>query len=293
MLLVTSSACGGESSDKPAAAKTSETATPRIDRGSKAAAQKVLDEAFDRHVAANRGHYRSFAEFGEAGVVFTEGRYDIKAKSGVWRLVQPALGRDGGENDEFAMRGMAVGRHVYGGPEFGPFRKCWFDYGTDTSALQATGEAENDTPWYPQALVVASEARPLGFINGNREVIAVEIFADSALSILFTKMLRTSGEPMPEDQVWIPATLALHDGTYSRLTFSVGEAIDALEDAGVDLDTAGDDGADLLGSAMQTTTYDRPDSPAPIKAPPADELIDATKITSSDSPDPEPCAAAR
>lgn len=289
------SACGADEEQQSTSKTSSATATASPDPGTKAEAQKVLDKAYDRFIAESTGRYRSTVELAGSKLV-AEGRFDIDAKRGAWRLVQPSLGRDGAEDGEFAMRGMAIDRHVYGGPEFGPFQKCWFDYGTSgVAAVQGLGEPDDPSPWYQAAMIVPTESRALGFVDGRRDVIAVEVFADTALSVIFNKLLLQVYDQLPKEQVWSPATVTLKDGQFSQVTYKLGDALEALEDAGVDFASVQDaeQTVDVLRSATETTTLDPYGVPVEIQAPPADELMDATDLTRESPSDPELCAAAR
>ena len=293
-LAVTLSACGGNEGarSEPASDQPAETSRS-VDAATKAEAQQVIDRATARLVARSTGHYTSTVDISGVDLV-AEGRFDIDGKRGDWRLVQPALGRDGAENDEFAMRGMAIGKHLYGGPEFGPFQKCWFDYGTSgLAAIRGQKGADNSDPWYQPALIIASESRAVGFVDGRRDVIAVEVFADSALQVAFNKLMATAD--LPPDQVWAPATLTIRDGQFSEVSFKVGDALKALEDEKVDLTPpdGGEEQLEALRSSTQVTTYEHLGAPVKIEAPPADELMDASGMTAETPMDPEPCDAAR
>ncbi len=291
--------CGGGASDSeglPGTPKVSDKPLPTPDPGTRAQAKKALDEAYDRLISDGTGRYRSAVDLAGSEMV-AEGSYDIDRTRSRSRLVQPALGRDGAENDEFAMRGMVIDRHVYGGPEFGPFQRCWFDYGVgNLAAITGVKDApENPDPWIPAAVVVPTEARALGFVDGRSDVIAVEVFADTAVSVVFNKLLGKVYDQLPEEQAWSRATLTLKDGRFSELTFRMTDALGALESAGVDF--AAVDGAEqpieLMRKVAQTTTYDRFGDPVDIQAPPADQLMDASGITPDNPEDPELCEAAR
>ena len=297
-LLLVLSACGDRSEGGKPAPDTmpSAAAAPSPDPTTKAEAQKALDQAYDRFIEASTARYRSTVEIYGSKLV-AEGHVDVERTRGDWRLVQPDLGRDGAENGEFAMRGIAIDRHVYGGPEFGPGKKCWFDYGVDNvAAIQGLAPTEDPIPWFSAARVVVTEARALGFVDGRRDVIAVEVFADTALSVNFNKVLLKVYDQLPEKQVWSPATLTLKDGQFSELTFRPGDALDALEAGGVDFASVpgADQLADFMISATQTAVYDQFGVPVQIEAPPADQLVDASGIT-ADTPNRKlrPCAAAR
>ncbi len=134
-----------------------------------------------------------------------------------------------------------------------------------------------------------------GFVSGRRDVIAVEVFADTAVSVMFNKVLMQVYDQLPEKQAWSPATLVLEDGQFSELTYTLDDVFGALEDAGVDFAAVkgGKQALDLMRHATQRTKYDQFGVRVGIEAPPADELMDASDMTLERPADPDLCEAAR
>lgn len=291
---------------QPARTATATASTgPAVDPATKAEATKALDAAYEEFVDDSTGRFRSEADFLDR-IITAEGAWDIEGRRSLARLSTPGADSEGAVDGTFVMRSMTIDDHVYGGPEFGPAAKCWFDYGTkgiDQVQQQVTGMSmpANPYPWYQPAMMIASEARALGFVDGDKDVVAVEVFADSALSVLFNRIMLSSYATLPQEQIWVPAVLTLDEGKFSTLRISLGDALTGLEDAGMQVVSKGAsaDQAAMFGEALEhvtmVTTYEGFGDPVDISSPSADELmaVDDLAAAQSRGESAKLCAAAK
>ena len=165
----------GNDGDLPSPPTAATTPLPGFDPETKHDAQKALDGALD---GLMRAGYVSFdSKLDMFGVSFElEGDVDIEAEASEFALHvrgDELAERAGGDT---ALEYRILGTHVYGSPNFGPFNKCWFDYG-DFNPMFAGDEA----PWLHVAVGVVTDARALGFDEADQSVIIAEVPAVALL----------------------------------------------------------------------------------------------------------------
>jgi hypothetical protein len=119
---------------------------------------------------------------------------------------------------------------VYGSPTYGPWDKCWFDYGDSNPNF------ESGAPWLHVAVAAVSDARALGLADGQQDVPVVEAPAVELLSVTSPTFVNKIADQVSKDHVaWSRAVIELDGGRYATLRYNIDEAFEALVKGGVDL----------------------------------------------------------
>lgn len=297
---------GQEGDDLPDPPTASTTPLPAFDPATKPQAKKLLDSALEQLGSDDTISFRSTVALFGATLTGT-GAVDIddEASSSELRVSGQQLEDLEDLGGEASLEFRVLKTHVYGSPTFGPFDKCWFDYG-DSNPLFANDQA----PWLHIAVAAVTDAEALGMADGSEDSVVVEVPALELLSVTSSKLANMLADELTDDPIMARAVVEVHDGRYAGLRFNVDEAFLALDDGGVDvidaLETAVK-GEDVnvrpsqvramlrkYFSTTQTVTYEH-GAPVTIEAPPANELMDASDVTDPENPPtrkPKLCAAA-
>lgn len=295
---------GGDDLPDPPTAST--TPLPAFDPATKPQAKKLLDSALEQLGSDGTISFRSTVDL--FGATFTgTGAVDIidEASSSELRISGEQLEHLEGLGGEASFEYRIRKTHVYGSPTFGPFDKCWFDYG-DANPLFANDPA----PWLHIAVAAVTDAEALGMVEGSGDSVVVEVPALELLSVTSSKLVNLLIDEMPEDPAMAHAVVDFEQGRYAALRFNVDEVLRSLEDDGFDLASSlqsalndkGDDLPEGDVSAIlkayfrttQTITYKHADA-VTVEVPSAEELMDASDVNDPENPpteDPALCAAA-
>lgn len=296
--LVLLAGCGSGHDDTPkdhaGSPKGSVKSLPKFDAATKDDAQVVLDSALHKVVSEGLISFKTGFELSGTTLSF-HGSVDFPHKASNFSLDVggPAVGQDSG-SIEFRI----LGTHVYQQPTSGPLSKCWLDYGDSNPAFGG------DAPWLHITVAAVTDGRALGFADGRKDAVVVELPAVELLSITSGKLVNSFADQLTGDTVMTKALIELRGGRYANLRFNVDQALDALQSSGIDLlsgfskletgssHAAAEAALKSYLAISQTVTYTY-ENPVDRDSPPADQLIDASHALEAGAPEPDLCEAAR
>lgn len=174
------------------------------------------------------------------------------------------------ELEGFETRTRYVAGRSYAQVDAPQLRGCWFDFGrlADSDGLG----------WYLPALLVA-DGYARGFSREDRDVVVIDTDAVNLVAAVWPKTARML---YVEADVPVPVVLTLRNGRPVKAEYELGEAVDALVEAGARVpEGASRDQLKAAMSGVVTIEYGTL-ADVEIKTPLASRLIDATALGGMD-----------
>ena len=157
---------------------------------------------------------------------------------------------------------------------------CWFDYGSGN-------ELVGQSSWIPGPLS-AIDGTAVGAVVGEPNQVVVEADAVNLAGAINGKLARAMyvEEPVP-----VPVLLTILDGVVRRAEYDMGDAVQALVDAGAEPPAEADLPIAAGGFDGTVTLRFTPEETVEIELPADDTLMDASGVGSAGASEPEDCAA--
>ncbi|MCW2751757.1 MAG: hypothetical protein JWR83_2867, partial [Aeromicrobium sp.] len=148
------------------------------------------------------------------------------------------------------VRSKVIDKEIFAGPDFGPYKECWFKY---TSAaigdiIGAELPVDTGSAWIPSAVALVTDAHALGSTARGDYEIRAKVSAQLALAAISQKFAAKKYKILPDEEVRAIGTITLRNGVYDTLTVRGEDVVNALKKAGVDL---------FKGEAMGVETFFR------------------------------------
>lgn len=258
---------------KPTASASAEPDRDAVAPGTKKAAQKELDAAFDQLIDDRSGQFASYVNF-EGAAIKTEGRFDLVD------LEMEALTRFStrpGSDESTAIKSRVIGTEIFGGPNFGPYSKCWFHYATGSIDKLLPGDLpfQEDFAAIPIGLVIAADARAIGSVENNTFDIRARVSGQAALVAFSSPFATSVFDKLPKKDVTVEATITIRNGTYTNVTIHGYDIVEAYDGRKIDLfDEAPSGFKRVFKSAILTSAFRKYATPVSVKRPPADSLVE-------------------
>lgn len=262
---------------------------PEVDRGTRKAARQTLDEAFDRLLDDGSGTFASYVNFGGSAMK-VEGSFDLVDRE---LEALTSFSPSSAKARATGVRSRVVGEEIYGGPDFGPFAKCWFHYAKGSLDEILSGGVPFDEKFasYPATLVLAADARPIGSLEGDSFRIRSKVSGQAALAALSPQLLQKISDQLPDKDPSVEATVSIENGRFRGVTIVADEVVEAYDREGADLfeDDEGLENSFRAGTLY--ATFGDFGRDVTVDVPPLDSVIEFAGVDDVDSSGTT-CAAA-
>lgn len=244
-----------------------------VDQSTRKKAQKSLDAALDRLLDDNSGEYASYVNF-SGHAIKVEGRFDlIKRELEAVTLFSPPSG----SGKATGVKSRVTGREIFGGPNAGPYRRCWFHYagGAIEKLLPGDLPFEEDLAAVPISLALATDAKAIGSLRSDPYQIRVRVSAQTALMALNPQFVGSVIDKLPKKDLRTEATITVFQGIYTNVTIRADDVAETYAKKGVDLfDGDLKDFEEIFRSGTQTTSFRKYGTEVSVSRPPAETLVE-------------------